>query len=137
MPAARLILRGFALRCPQCGRGRLYRRVFTLRRTCTECGQPFLRDDGDWTGGAEITMLLVSVAAFALFFALTWFTELEFAWTAGIVVGGAAVTMPFVYRHVKGAWVGAVRAWEGPDPEPRPVMEPEWFVEHWEREQER
>lgn len=134
MGALRLIARGAALRCPACGKGRLYRSFLDVRDDCERCGAPFLRDKGDWTGGAEITILVGGALSMFLFLALTLWTEWPFAWQLGLVLLFATLFIPLFYRHVKGFWIGAIRAWEGANPQPNPIRDPEWFTALWERE---
>lgn len=103
---------------------------------CPDCGRRHASDRGDWTGGAEITLLLSAPLLILLFLSLRRWAPLTD--DADMVVVGtvAAVLVPLAYRRVKGAWLGLVRAWEGESPRPSPVRDPEWFTDLWEREAE-
>jgi uncharacterized protein (DUF983 family) len=56
------------LRCPACGRGRLFRQGFDLQAACSECGQPFGMGEGDFVGGIYLNYGIVGLCCFALFF---------------------------------------------------------------------
>jgi uncharacterized protein (DUF983 family) len=57
----RVLARGFAARCPACGRGRIFRGWIETEVACRRCGRLFERCPGHWIGGAEIDL----VASFA------------------------------------------------------------------------
>ncbi|MEM1235210.1 MAG: DUF983 domain-containing protein [Pseudomonadota bacterium] len=57
-PLKPAILRGFARRCPNCGKGRLFDGYLTVRKTCSECGQELHHHRAD-DGPPWLTMLVV------------------------------------------------------------------------------
>ncbi|MEM1232503.1 MAG: DUF983 domain-containing protein [Pseudomonadota bacterium] len=57
-PLKPALLRGFARRCPNCGKGRLFDGYLTVRHTCTECGQELHHHRAD-DGPPWLTMLVV------------------------------------------------------------------------------
>lgn len=132
MNRLRILARGILLRCPNCGRAPIYRLFFTAHRECPRCGHDYERDPGDWTGGAEMMMLLAFPLAILLLFLLMTFGNLHPLWELAIVMGAVAVFVPLGYRHVKGFWLAVLRVWDGPDPKANPIQEPEWFRQMWE-----
>jgi uncharacterized protein (DUF983 family) len=60
------------LRCPACGRGRLFARGFRMAQRCSHCGRDFRRGPGFYLGSIYVnyglTALLLVVAYFGLFF---------------------------------------------------------------------
>lgn len=54
-PAAR---KGLALRCPNCGKGKLYRAYLKPVNECSSCGEPWEKVRAD-DGPAWVTMLIV------------------------------------------------------------------------------
>ena len=103
-----LLGRAIRLRCPNCGRGRLFDGWFSPRVACPECGQRLERlEEGYYLGalllnfiGAELT---VTAAALAVLLA-TWPRP---PWNA-LLYGGAAlaVTLPFLtYPFSKTVWL--------------------------------
>jgi uncharacterized protein (DUF983 family) len=61
--------RGFRLRCPRCGLGRLVQGVFRMRRECPVCGLDYFREPGYYVGAMiinyGITVVLI-VATYLL-----------------------------------------------------------------------
>jgi uncharacterized protein (DUF983 family) len=51
-----LLLRVLRLKCPACGRGRLFRRYFVRAESCAGCHRRFEREEGYWVGGSEVHM---------------------------------------------------------------------------------
>jgi len=49
--------RGFTMRCPRCGSGRLFRRYFRMVADCPRCGLHFEREQGYWSGALAINII--------------------------------------------------------------------------------
>ena len=65
MTLRQMLRRAIALRCPACGKGRLFRRLFVRKELCGHCGWKFEREVGHWVGGSEVHMFLsYGVSAF-------------------------------------------------------------------------
>jgi uncharacterized protein (DUF983 family) len=66
------LTRGMTLRCPACGKGELFRRVFTMNEFCKRCGFSFQRPPGYFLGSTYInygvTAGLTTVAYVSLYF---------------------------------------------------------------------
>jgi Protein of unknown function (DUF983) len=67
-----LLGRALRLRCPLCGRGKLYRNWFVMHPACSHCGVKFEREPGFFLGSIYInyglTVLIVSIAYPVLLF---------------------------------------------------------------------
>ena len=67
-----LLARSLRLRCPLCGRGRLYRSWFAMHADCPHCGVRFEREPGFFLGSIYInyglTGLIVAIAYPVLLF---------------------------------------------------------------------
>jgi uncharacterized protein (DUF983 family) len=57
----RALLAGLLLRCPRCGRGRMFESIFRMRRECPMCGLPFERATGEVTGGMVINFVVTGL----------------------------------------------------------------------------
>ena len=106
------VRRGLAHRCPECGKGRLYRDNLKIEDSCEVCAHPlgeYRADDGP----AYITILLVGhlVVAPLLLFPFIW------QWPAAVVVpltlGPLAALVLMTLPRVKGAFLGALWATKG------------------------
>lgn len=92
------------LRCPACGEGALFARLFALHATCPVCGVRFERDRGEWTGPVVIAYSLGAGLAFVLWVVL-FATGRLFPGAEGlaaIAAGGIAIGS---YRFVKAWWI--------------------------------
>lgn len=95
----RLFLRALRLRCPNCGKGRLFTSWFRMRARCPVCGIAVERGEEGYQVGSYmfniIAAELVFAAAFIGVVALTWPTP---PWTL-LQYGGIAlmVIAPFVF----------------------------------------
>src|SRR5688572_13075286 len=61
----RLLFRGFTLRCPRCGGGRLFRRWFRMMTRCPRCEYPFEREEGFFLGAYVINLAVTQFAVIA------------------------------------------------------------------------
>src|SRR5688572_17047130 len=59
---SRILSRGFRLRCPLCGQGKLFSGFFRMHPTCRVCGLKFERDVGYFVGGVELHWIVTYVA---------------------------------------------------------------------------
>lgn len=70
------LIRGLFLRCPACGVGRLFRNMFQMNASCSECGFRFERPAGYFLGSTYInygcTALITTVSYTVLRFGLGW-----------------------------------------------------------------
>jgi len=99
---------GLLLVCPRCHRGRMAGSLFTIRERCPHCGVVFERNPGEVTGGMAINMVLSSIIGVALAIYLAFFTTLDLAVVAAVLL---VVTLGFglvFHRHARGLWVGVL-----------------------------
>ena len=107
-----ILKRALFLRCPRCGRGRLFRHWFTMYKHCSVCRLVFEREEGFYTGAVAVNLIVseLLLAAFAVPFAI---------WAAlnpGVpfiplvmVVSPLPVLLPLLFfRHTKSLWIGFV-----------------------------
>ena len=102
------LIRGLLLRCPNCGRGKLFRRFFTMYDRCPVCGWRYEREEGYWTGAIAVnlvvTELLIALVAVPLAIVLAMNNQ---PITLLIAIG---LPLPFVlpflfFRHAKSLWM--------------------------------
>ncbi|HEX9038052.1 MAG TPA: DUF983 domain-containing protein [Ktedonobacterales bacterium] len=99
-----LIWRALILRCPKCGKGKLYRRGFTMFERCAVCGWRFEREEGYWTGAMAVNLVITEllVAGGVVPLAISGVPA------APLLIVGVPVTiaLPFLlYRHSKSLWM--------------------------------
>jgi uncharacterized protein (DUF983 family) len=115
-----LLGRALRLRCPPCGRGRLFRGWFTVLPRCPVCGFGFERDEReDYWLGAFLLNFLVTETLFAVLGAVvlvaTWDDP---AWTLLIWLGvSQMIVTPIVfYPFSKALWLAADLVFRPPTP---------------------
>ena len=105
--ALAVVLAGARMRCPRCGRGRLFARAAALRmhRSCPVCGWVFEREEGYWTGAIAVDMILTEllVSVIALGLVLLTSTPPLVVFAVGLP---AAVLFPILfYPFAKSFWM--------------------------------
>ena len=100
-----VVWRGLRLRCPVCGKGKLFRTYFRMNDHCACCGVGFSREHGQWVGSLDINTLLTAVVLMAgVAFGPQWDVR-----TSLIVWCTAAVVFPIIsFRFVRGLWTAIV-----------------------------
>jgi len=119
---ATILIRGLLLRCPYCGKGKLFRRGFTMYEKCPVCGWRYEREEGYWTGAIAVnlvvTELLIAFVAVPLAVALALAQQ---PITLLIIIG---LPLPFIlpflfFRHAKSVWMSIDFMLHPVDPEER------------------
>jgi uncharacterized protein (DUF983 family) len=116
------LIRGLFLRCPHCGKGKLFSRGFTMYEKCPVCGWRFEREEGYWTGAIAInliiTELLIALVVVPLAVSLAMAQK---PITLLLIIG---LPLPFVlpllfFRHAKSLWMSIDFMVHPADPEER------------------
>ncbi len=107
-----ILKRALLLRCPRCGKGKVFRRWFTTYERCSVCQFVFEREEGFYTGAMAVNLIVseLLITAFVIPFSL---------WAALnpgvpfipllIVLSPLPVLLPFLFfRHTKSLWIGMV-----------------------------
>ncbi len=100
----KVILRGLRQRCPRCGRGKLFRRGFTMFERCPSCGWVYEREEGYWTGAMAVNLVLTEIIAAAIVIPLA---VMQFNPLILYGVGIPLIAMiPLIfYRETKAIWM--------------------------------
>jgi len=100
-----VVWRGLKLRCPVCGKGKLFRTYFAMYPNCSCCGVFFAREHGQWVGSLDINTF---VTAFILMIG-AGFGPLWSLSTSLIVWCSAAIVVPIaLFRFSRGLWTAIV-----------------------------
>ena len=94
------------LRCPNCGRGRIFTGLFAMNQTCPYCGVRFERESGESVGAMYIALVvaeLLTVGGFFLANALFHPPDLPhlILWVVFNIV-----FLTLFYRHARSLWIG-------------------------------
>ncbi len=92
------------LRCPVCGRGRLFRR-FTMLTRCAHCGFHFEREVGYFTNTAVLNYAVASLPILFIVAPLAYLYPHALALEIGLGFL-FAIVLPFLcFRHVRSLWL--------------------------------
>jgi uncharacterized protein (DUF983 family) len=72
-----LVGRALKLRCPRCGKGRLFSRGFAMNRCCPECGLLFDRAPGYYLGSTYINYGITAWVITVLFLVGRFYLHIE------------------------------------------------------------
>lgn len=100
-------LRGLSQRCPDCGKGRIYRAYLKVAPACEACGHDLSAYKAD-DGPAYFTILLVGhlVVAPTFFFPIVWQTSPLITVPLSVALLTSLVLL--LLPRIKGAFVGAL-----------------------------
>jgi uncharacterized protein (DUF983 family) len=98
--------RSLRLRCPACGRGKLFAGWFSMHAKCEPCGLPFEREPGFFLGSIYVnyglTAALVTAGYFALFFSDT-LSDRQRLW---LLVAFSVMFPLWFFRYARSLWLG-------------------------------
>lgn len=102
---------GIRLRCPSCGKGRLFASGITPHRTCPQCGVTFERsEEGDFLGAMVTVYAVTAFLLLLMILAFNLATNLNLSQQL-VVAGLFAIVFPLgFYRNLKGIWVALLIA---------------------------
>ena len=100
-----LLGRGLRLRCPVCGRGKLYRRWFKMYDQCPVCHFTYEREAGYYTGAIAVNIILSELLITAITIPLAVNQSVPFV---PLLLWGLIMPVLFpllFYRHAKSLWM--------------------------------
>jgi uncharacterized protein (DUF983 family) len=102
--ARRILLRGFMLKCPACGKESLYK-LFKMKPSCGSCGLVFEREQGYFVGAIYINVIVTEglLGSIYLLSILTGFLADKLTDTALFAL---AILLPLLFfRHARSLWL--------------------------------
>ncbi len=99
-----LFARAVTLRCPRCGRTKLFRHGLTMYERCAYCGWVFEREEGYWTGAMAVNLIISELIVAAVVIPLA---AAQVPLVPLLVAGlpFAALLPILFYRHSKAFWM--------------------------------
>ena len=93
------------LKCPDCGHGSLYRRVYQLNHHCEYCGLIFEREQGYFVGAIYINVLATNaliIGTLLVFMLISGTVNQQILW----ILFAVGATFPFLFfRHSRSFWI--------------------------------
>jgi uncharacterized protein (DUF983 family) len=99
------LFRGVRLRCPVCGKGRLFRSYLTMNSECERCGVRFDRESGLWLGSMDINLTLSLMLLLA---PVVFLPDLGLRRELELFGAGAVVVPLLLFRFVRGFWLALI-----------------------------
>ena len=102
----KLVGRALLLRCPVCGKGKLFSGIFRVPEKCPACGAPYAREAGFFLGSIYINYGLTSLIA-AVVYPILMFNKL--VPEPYLTIGSLAFVVIFpllFFRHARSLWIG-------------------------------
>jgi uncharacterized protein (DUF983 family) len=104
-----IVRRAARLRCPNCGRGRLFRGVFRMLNRCPECGLSYFPEQGYYVGAMIINYVATTAVVVAIFLLTTLFrdfTTLSVNSKILLWMAFAVALSLLLMRHAYSFWLG-------------------------------
>ena len=99
-----LLWRGLLLRCPRCGQGKLFQRLFKMHERCATCGWVFEREEGYWSGAMALNLVVSELIVTAVVIPLVALrVPLLPLFAIGLPL--TALLPLLFYRHSKSFWM--------------------------------
>ena len=124
-PLSQIVRRAAHWRCPNCGRGKLFRGVFRMLLVCPVCGLSYFPEQGYYVGAMIINYVAttaVVVTIFLLSLLVRDFTSLSTNSKILIWMAFAIVLSLLLVRHSYSFWLG-IDFWITPRQPDLPSME--------------
>ena len=104
VPLHRLLWDALRLRCPYCGRGKIFAHGLTMNKHCPNCGWRFEREEGYWTGAIAVNLLVAEMLAALI--AVPLAVMQVSPWLVMGVFLPLVIALPFLfYRHSNSFWM--------------------------------
>src|SRR5690242_844321 len=117
----RIAWRALRLRCPRCGRTRLYAGWFTMHERCAVCGLRYEREPGYFVGAIYVNYAATIVVAAGTVLVLDWTIGLTLGQQLAIGIALGALVPVLFFRYARSLWLSlgylVIRADEHRQPE--------------------
>jgi len=102
---ASLVFRALKLRCPACGRAKLFRNMLSMNDPCPACGRKFDRAPGYLLGSIYVNYGVTSMLVVILYFGLFFTTDLTGKQLLGIAAAWALLYPLWFFRYARALWI--------------------------------
>src|SRR5260221_7036099 len=105
MYTLKVLMRGLFLRCPNCGKGKMFHGLFHMEETCPNCGVRYERLRGESIGGMFINLGAAEFLSVGGYFLTQALFHPQFAFQVAFWVGFNLLFVILFYRHARALWV--------------------------------
>jgi uncharacterized protein (DUF983 family) len=111
-PVGLLWWRALRLRCPACGRAKMFRGWFAMHEACPACGRVFTREPGYLLGSIYFNYGLTASLVIVLYFAMFFGDVLE-DWQRLVALSlFAAGFGTWFFRYARAFWIAFDERWD-------------------------
>ncbi|MBM4260617.1 MAG: DUF983 domain-containing protein [Deltaproteobacteria bacterium] len=103
------------LRCPRCGIGKLYEKLFRMRARCARCDLKFEREQGYFVGAIYINYAATVGVAVPGFFLLDAFAGWTIDQQLSLWVPFAVIFPVMFFHHSRSVWLAFDHFFDPPD----------------------
>jgi uncharacterized protein (DUF983 family) len=107
-----LMVRALKLECPRCGKGKLFRRFFSMYERCSSCGLKFERAPGYYLGSSYVNYGLTAIALLIAYSILHYKLGYTNQQLAGPLAGFCVVFPLLAFRHARALWLAMDCRWD-------------------------
>ncbi len=100
-----LVLRAGRLRCPACGRAKMFRNMLSMNDPCPECGRKFDRAPGYLLGSIYVNYGLTAVLVVILYFGMFLTTDLTGKQLLYVTSAFALLFPLWFFRYARALWI--------------------------------
>jgi len=91
-------------RCPRCGRGKMFGRLWQMARLCPVCELEFEREPGYFTGAMYISYGLAVISVIPTSWLLFRWAVPD-GWLYGVIAAQLILTSPILWRYSRTLWL--------------------------------
>ena len=105
------LLRALRLRCPRCGKGKLYRSWFKMPPACPACGLNYEREPGFYLGSIYVNYGLTALLTTILYFVgfSRGMNPSVLLWS---LMAFCLVFPMLIFRHARAVWLAFDQFWD-------------------------
>jgi uncharacterized protein (DUF983 family) len=106
MRLPQLILRSLRLRCPACGRGKIFRGLFAMSESCPHCGLRLERESGFYLGAIYFNYGLTALVVAIAYPVLTFVGHVPRNYALILCFVFVFLFPVFFHRYARSLWLG-------------------------------
>ena len=104
-PVSKSLLWCLLLRCPACGRSRIFARLFHVKESCEACGTIFKREEGFFVGAIMVAVISTEAIIVLAYMISLPIVSAHYQFVIGVLLGLALVFPLAFYHHSWSIWL--------------------------------
>ena len=98
--------RSLRLRCPRCGKGKLFRKLFYMLHECPDCELIYEREQGFYLGAIYVSYGITAVIT-TIGYLVMFLGRITSDFNAKVICTTFAIVFPLlIFRHARSIWLG-------------------------------